>query len=85
MGEKEMFAPEMKGAEKGLEKEEKRLRYEIAKEDGVCEHCKGEYKKGDRIAMYKREEPNASDEKEKPYHTDCVDEEIFAAEKEVGA
>ncbi len=77
-----MFAPEMHGVKEGDKKEEKRLRYETAEEDGVCEWCKGEYKKGDRIAMYKREEPNTSDEKFKPYHTDCIDNEIIGPEKD---
>jgi hypothetical protein len=34
--------------------------------------------------MYKREEPNASDEKFKPYHTDCIDNELIGPEREPG-
>jgi hypothetical protein len=79
MNEK-MFAPKMEASnnlpEEGEVDKEKRIKFETAQEDGECLYCSGEYKKGDKIAMYKKPEPNASDEEYKPYHNDCLDKEL---------
>ena len=50
-----MFAPEMGKEKHNLPEEEqdteKRIRFEVAKEDGQCQHCKGEYKKGEGVSV----------------------------------
>lgn len=85
MNESKMFSPGMEETKNNLPEEEfdgeKRIRLEIAQEDGVCTECNGEYKQGDRIAMYKKPEPNTSDEKYEPYHNDCLDKELGVGKK----
>jgi len=70
-----MFTPEMESKAK----EEKPLKYVEADRDGKCSWCQGDYKEGDKIALYATKEereldPNA---KPSPYHTDCIDNVII--------